>query len=315
MKILITGGSSFTGYWFVKELAEAGHEVFATFTRSGAGDYGDDALRELRVDRTIELCTPIWNCKFGDESFIELIRQEGDWDLFCHHGAYVHDYKSLNFDVLAAVQANTNNLQKVLEQLLEVNCRKVLLTGSVFEQGEGMGEQPLRAFSPYGLSKGLTAELFQFWCRQLDFMLAKFVIPNPFGPFEEKRFTAYLINNWLNDNIPGVNTPDYVRDNIHVSLLAKAYCSFAETIVKGTDRLQLNPCGYIDSQGAFAQRLASAMKARLGKSCELQLAQQEVFDEPRIRVNFDRPEAVLKDWDEENAWDQMADFYLQNRVK
>ena len=27
MKILFTGASSFTGYWFVKTLAEAGHEV------------------------------------------------------------------------------------------------------------------------------------------------------------------------------------------------------------------------------------------------------------------------------------------------
>ena len=36
MKILITGGSSFTGYWFIKELAAAGHEMFATFTRAGA---------------------------------------------------------------------------------------------------------------------------------------------------------------------------------------------------------------------------------------------------------------------------------------
>ena len=31
MKILFTGGSSFTGYWFVRELAAAGHDVTAVF--------------------------------------------------------------------------------------------------------------------------------------------------------------------------------------------------------------------------------------------------------------------------------------------
>jgi len=315
VKILITGGSSFTGYWFIKELAAAGHEVFATFTRAGADQYEDDDLRARRVNESIKLCTPVWSCAFGDNAFVEIIKQEKGWDLLCHHGAFVQDYKSIDFDILAAVQANTNNLKKLLEQLANVDCSKLLLTGSVFEQDEGLGEQPLRAFSPYGLSKGLTSEMFKFWCQHYGIDLARFVIPNPFGPFEEKRFTAYLINNWLNDNIPGVNTPDYVRDNIHVSLLAKAYCGFAETTVNGSSRTQLNPCGYIESQGAFAQRLAAAMKTRLGKPCGLELAQQEVFDEPRIRVNFDQPDIAAMDWDEGIAWDQMAEFYLQNQAK
>ena len=313
MKILITGGSSFTGYWFIRELAAAGHEVFATFTRADADQYDD--LRALRVNQSVELCTPVWNCAFGDESFLALIKQEKDWDLLCHHGAYVHDYKSIDFDVLAAVQANTNKLKTVLERWLDAGCDKVLLTGSVFEQDEGMGEQPLRAFSPYGLSKGLTSQMFKFWCQHFSVNLAKFVIPNPFGPYEEKRFTAYLINNWLNDKTPAVNTPDYVRDNIHVSLLAKAYCRFAEETVNGGNRTQLNPCGYVESQGAFAQRLATEMKSRLGKPCELTLARQEVFDEPRIRVNFDQPDIATMDWSEDKAWDQMAEFYLPHPAK
>ena len=34
MKILFTGGSSFTGCWFIQELAAAGHEVTAVFRKS-----------------------------------------------------------------------------------------------------------------------------------------------------------------------------------------------------------------------------------------------------------------------------------------
>ena len=309
MKILITGGSSFTGYWFIRELAAAGHEVVATFTRSGIDQY--DELRASRIGESLKHCTPVWNCSFGDDSFIRALRDQGDWDLLCHHGAFVQDYKSIDFDVIAALQANTNNLKPVLEQLTDANCGKLLLTGSVFEQDEGMGEQPLRAFSPYGLSKGLSAQMFRFWCEHLGIGLHKFVIPNPFGPFEEKRFTAYLINNWLNDNGAGVNTPDYVRDNIHVSLLAKAYCRFAEETASGSDRVQLNPCGYIESQGDFARRVAREMQPRLGKACELDLAKQVNFDEPRIRVNFDKPYMEAIDFDESEAWDRMAEYYLQ----
>jgi nucleoside-diphosphate-sugar epimerase len=310
VKILITGGSSFTGYWFIRELAAAGHEVFATFTRSGAEQY--DELRARRINETVKLCNPVWNCAFGDDVFRKLIEQEKNWDLLCHHGAFVQDYKSIDFDVTSAVEANTNNLQETLARLTAANCDKLLLTGSVFEQDEGIGEQPLKAFSPYGLSKGLTSEIFKFWCQHFGMRLARFVIPNPFGPFEEKRFTAYLINNWLNGNTPSVNTPDYVRDNIHVSLLAKAYCQFAEEQARAGSRTRLNPCGYIESQGAFAQRLASEMKSRLGKPCDLELAKQEVFDEPRIRVNFDQSDSTALNWDEKAAWDALAEYYLAN---
>lgn len=311
MKILLTGGSSFTGYWFIKELAAAGHEIFATFTAPGPEHY--DELRARRVRESIHLCTPVWNCRSGDDAFIELIGREKGWGLFCHHGAFVRDYKSLDFDVMAAVEANTHNLRTVLARLADSGCGKVLLTGSVFEQNEGKGEEPLQAFSPYGLSKGLTREVFRFWCARYGVNLSSFVIPNPFGPYEEKRFTAYLINNWLAGKTPSVNTPDYVRDNIHVSLLAKAYRRFVSEIAAGTDRAQLNPSGYVETQGAFAQRLAGEMKARLGKPCDLTLAQQQVFDEPLTRVNFDRPDAAALGFDEIRAWDEMAAYYLRNQ--
>jgi hypothetical protein len=47
------------------------------------------------------------------------------------------------------------------------------------------------------------------------------VIANPFGPLEEPRFCAYLVKTWAAGQVPEVRTPLYVRDNIHVSLLAK----------------------------------------------------------------------------------------------
>jgi len=45
MKVLFTGGSSFSGYWFIRELAAAGHEVVAAFHRQ-LDEYPDDIRRK-----------------------------------------------------------------------------------------------------------------------------------------------------------------------------------------------------------------------------------------------------------------------------
>jgi len=62
--------------------------------------------------------------------------------------------------------------------------------------------------------------MFRYHCGEARIPLGKFVIPNPFGPFEEPRFTAYLMRSWKDGKPAGVKTPDYVRDNVPVDLLA-----------------------------------------------------------------------------------------------
>src|SRR5262249_61125795 len=135
-KILFSGGSSFTGSWFIRELAAAGHEVAAVFRRQPE-EYSD-AVRRQRVTLASQLCRPIYGCSFGDERFLKTI-EEGGWELLCQHGADVTNYKSPDFDAIAALQNNTKNLPAVLSALNAVGCCRVLLTGSVFEGGEGSG--------------------------------------------------------------------------------------------------------------------------------------------------------------------------------
>ena len=51
------------------------------------------------------------------------------------------------------------------------------------------------------------------------------------------------------------------------------------------------------------------MRPRTGLACRVQLADQTVFPEPRVRVNTDRVEVA--GWDEAGAWDGVAQWYLQ----
>jgi hypothetical protein len=137
----------------------------------------------------------------------------------------------------------------------------------------------------------------------------KFVIPNPFGPLEEPRFCAYLVGAWKKGEKARVNTPSYVRDNIHVSLLGAAYAKFVAETDAGRGRCKLNPSGYVETQGAFAERFAAAMRPRLGAACEVELARQTDYSEPLMRVNVDSAARYVSGWDETAAWDSAAEAY------
>jgi UDP-glucose 4-epimerase len=305
MRILLTGASSFSGLWFARALAASGHEVVAAL-RGTRGSYGQ-GVRAERVAELGRVAVLEEECVFGSERFLALAAS-GPWDLLCHHAAEVGNYRSPDFDVPGAVAANIRALPTVLRTMAGQGLRGMVLTGSVFEQDEGSGNAPLQAFSPYGLSKGLTAQVVRYWCGVLGIPLGKFVIPNPFGPFEEPRFCTYLIRTWKSGQAAEVRTPAYVRDNIHVDLLAASYARFAATVAGGPAFSRCNPSGYVESQGAFAQRFAAEIARRSGLDCQVILRRQTEFEEPATRINTE-PAASGLDWNEDAAWDAIAEYY------
>jgi UDP-glucose 4-epimerase len=304
MRILLTGASSFTGLWFARALAEAGHKVTAPLLRAKEAY---DGLRGERVALLGKYAEIVWSCAFGDERFVELAAR-GPWDRLCHHAAQIGDYRNPDFDIAGALAANTRNARAVLATMRGHGLKGAVLTGSVFEAHEGAGTEPLRAFSPYGVSKGLTAEVMRFRCAEAGVPLAKFVIPNPFGPYEEARFCNYLLQCWKAGKVASVKTPAYVRDNIHVSLLARCYAQAVEDADKAEFR-RINPSGYVETQGEFAKRFAGEIGARLGIECPLELLTQTEFPEPKERFNTEPVDGQALDWDEDAAWDELAGYY------
>lgn len=307
MRILLTGASSFTGYWFARALCEAGHDVVAAL-RADRGSYVT-GVRAQRVAALASVAEIVWNAPFGEARFLDLAGS-GEWDLLCHHAALVGDYRNADFDVAAAVAENTRSLPTVLRRMANGGVRGMVLTGSLFEHDEGAGNAPLLAFSPYGLSKGLTFQVVRYWCSKLGVALGKFVIPNPFGALEEPRFCAYLIRTWKERKEAEVHAPSYVRDNIHVGLLAACYARFAVLVPKGAALSRINPSGYVESQGAFAYRFAAEIAKRTGMDCAIVLRTQTDFSEPATRINTEPAVATLGvPWDENLAWDAIVDFY------
>lgn len=304
MRILLTGGSSFTGYWFAQMLHRSGATIVAPL-QGRIGEYTGG--RAERVSRLAKVATVVEGAAFGSEPFIRLL--DDPFDALCHHGAHVTNYRSMDFDAVAALSNNSLNVRKVLETARSRGLKAVIAIGSVFEQDEGLGDPPHCAFSPYGLSKGLTWQVFRFWCGALRIPLGKFVISNPFGPLEEPRFCSFLVNQWRAGNVAEVRTPSYVRDNIHVDLLALEYARFTKRMIEMKEDARIGVSGYRETQGAFAERFATEMRSRLGLACSVRLSKQTDFSEPMLRVNSDVPDTAAIGWNESDAWDGVAAFY------
>jgi UDP-glucose 4-epimerase len=305
MLALLTGGSSFSGYWFATRLRAAGFTVVAPLVGMPEAYSG---VRGVRVKKLSEVAELIGNCPFGSAAFLDLIARS-NFDVLCHHASRVGDYRNPDFDISAALADNVKNLRTIIERMQDHGLKAIVYTGSVFEENEGVGNEPLRAFSPYGLSKGITAQVIRYWCTQYSIPFGKFVISNPFGPLEEVRFCSYLIKTWRSGQIAEVRTPTYVRDNIHVDLLALAYADFVKRMIEIRRSDRLGPMGYIESQGAFSERYAEAMRPRLGLDCKLKFLQQTDFSEPFVRINSHVIDAEALGWSEADAWDGIAEYY------
>jgi nucleoside-diphosphate-sugar epimerase len=308
MKIVLTGVSSFTGYWFAKALAEGGHDVVAPL-RGSLQSYG--GLKAERIAKLNGLVDFRYGIEFGNQTFLSLIEEGGD--IIGHHASEVTNYKSMDFDVYKALQSNTKNINIVLECAKKSGFKGIVYTGSVFEPTEGVGQHPLQAFSPYGLSKGLSASMIQYWANYQDLKYGKFVIPNPFGVLEEERLTAYLFKSWSAGDVPEIKTPLYVRDNIPVDLLAIEYLNFLNKFNNShseTDYFHCSPSGIVGSQREFIELIKKKTEEHTKKKINIKFGTQQEFNEPLLRIN-QTPSLDRNDFNEQKFWQDYINFSIK----
>ena len=138
------------------------------------------------------------------------------------------------------------------------------------------GETPLIAFSPYGLSKGLTAEVVRHRCREFGMRYGKFVIPNPFGPPRSRASSLTSSGRGRRVRLRG-SIPPIMFATMSMSRCSAAYAKFVGEMAVGKGRDKLNPSGYVETQGTFADRVAAAMRARLTMQCRSSSRSRPIF--------------------------------------
>jgi nucleoside-diphosphate-sugar epimerase len=306
-RILLTGASSFTGMWIAQALAAAGFEVVATMQHD-RGAY--DAERLARIARVEAVADVAFGCPFGSTPFQNLVRSRPGIDALAHHAADVTGYRDPSFDATTALGRNLEGAPEALKLMADQGARAVVVTGTVFEAGEGGSPDAPLAVTPYGLSKTLTNIAFQHHAAWAGLTFGRFVIPSPFGVLEQQRsFPAYLFRSWFAGETPQVRTPAYLRDHLAAPRLGKAYADYLIQLLSGGAPSVARPSGWIATQGVFAAKVAAEASSRLGFACPLTLADQTDFPEPRERVNSDLAPA----WDQAAFWDAYVDWYAASR--
>lgn len=282
MRILMTGASCFTGRYFLRALRDAGHEVVAP---SG-----------LRI---------------GDTHFHDAL--DRGIDVFCHHGfrgqkACLADGE---FDPMIEAYGNVWYPRHQVRSMARAGVKRVVMTGTYFEPGEGgplAPDHPDRSPDAYGVAKRLASMALEEACRENGIFFSKFVIPNPFGPGEPRdKFVSQAARAWFRGEEFVVRTPAYIRDNIHVGVLARCYARFVGEL---TQARRMAPSGQVSSMGVFADTVAAEFHSRLGIEALVRWAKQTEFPEGSARSNGDNAHQLVR-FDDAEEWDRAIWAYKE----
>jgi UDP-glucose 4-epimerase len=301
MKVFLTGATSLSGFWIHQSLLKSSQKVWISMTRGCFSDYETDKACQ-RVELLKADSNPIFKCAFGSDAFIDFIKNN-ELDFLCLHGAYMPDYRSPNFNIQKALDVNLFRAEAVFD-LLKGSKTQVVYTGTVFEPNEGESGKPSPAVSPYGTAKALISQQIENLCKEREIVFKKFVIPNPFGPLEDKKFTRFVMETWKSGKPAEVKFPQYVRDNIHVKTLALAYCDFLNS-----PKLSIRPSQIQGSQKDFCFKLQKEVRERTSWACDLDILKQTEFAEPFSRINSDSTADFEKVYPQKQAWDEYVEFY------
>ncbi len=303
MRALVTGASSFTGCWFALALASQGVTVTAIQRRPRhVYPPAERARLALLADRV----TLLEAASLASEPVLAAIARSQP-DLLCLHGAAVGDHRDPRYDVLEAVARTTEGLDHLLDAFSAAGGRAVLVTGSVFEVGEGASTEPLRAVNLYGLAKSLIWQIVRFAAERRGLILGKFVIAHPVGPFDKTMgLVPDLLAAWRRGEPALVRRPELVRDFLPIDALAAAYAAAALKLL-GHGSVHLVPSLWPERTATFARRMARALRSRMGLDCAVaECEPSEPSEEPAIRIGLHDLRTLVPAWDPEAFWDLFA---------
>lgn len=305
--VLLTGASSFTGFWFAKELKLKGFNVFCPLPRS-ENDY--NGIKAKRIDNIKRDVTFVFNSPLGENKFNDLL--EKPFDILCLHGAHVQNYESPKFELLNSLNRNLNEIEYILKKSFLNGCKTVLWTSSIFEDVLDNNDENIDYYKvpwlKYALSKKTSYTIVKHLALSMGLKFIRFVIPNPFGPFEDKKLCFHLTKSLVEGNDFIVKTPDYVRDMIHIENLAEIY---VKQISQSSEKSfkECRPSEYRMKIFDFAKLLTLKYNRFHNTEHEIGKIKQEIFNEPLELLNSEFNSASRKSKDNDDLWRNYFGYY------
>ena len=272
MNILITGLNSFTGILLAKSLLNKGHKVIAlssgNITRLTT--LQKEEINLIYKNRFFKLLKNNYNL---DKEF-SLDNFEDNIDAFIIHGFKALDYKNLNLDSLTLMKDSLYWLEPLPRLLRKKSCKLVAYTGTYFENFTPELQ------TPYSLAKSMgwlyVKKLFS------EFKLLKYLLLNPYGTLESKKFTNSIIKTWLNRESVNLEYPFLIRDNIPAEFMIDDYVNNLETMLgcPTTFVKEFSPSYIVENNLEFASRLSSKLK-KFGYECKLNISENKLCNSVR----------------------------------
>jgi len=310
-RIILTGVSSFTGFWIAKSLAKAGHLLICPLPRP-SDSYKD--LKKKRLNALAEDSIQInYNSPYGSDQFMKLLSDGAD--LICFHGSVVKDYNSRDFSATEAIFANLNGVEKVIASIKATGTTRVIWTSSVFEDAVSLDVPEDDCKPPwyrYAISKKFSGLILQSLCNEKGIGFSRFVITNPFGPFEDPKICNFLARALIEKKPIEIRTPYYVRDMIHIGHLADSYLNLCQNLLSEKKVPELRPSEYSGRLIDFAKLFVQEIGQRLGYNTEISYAKSMVFDEPLSLINSVHVSSIIEPYQPDKEWDSLATFYTES---
>ncbi len=277
MKILFLGASSFTGFHFINRLSKnKSVKIYCTLTKKFK-NYKFERKVRLNLIKKIKNVKILESTKFGDRNFINVLKKI-KFDILCFHSAHAENYNDdKKFDYKKSLNENLNNVEDVFSILNE--NQRVIISNTVFQN---IKYKRYKAVNNYGKSKSKTYDVFKKFCLKNKIKYKSFYITNPWGIFEEKKLNYYLIKNWLENKVPIIEYPRYIRDNIFIDKLSNEYYKL---IFSKSEKIENFPSGYCCSNKVFINSLRKEFNKYFKKNAKVKFVYDVYHNQPIKRIN------------------------------
>lgn len=284
--VIMSGVSSFTGYWFAKELKEAGVETIGTLTREINEYTGLERARiELLQARGVVIRDQL---PTQSKKYLELL-DSFDRPTLALHGAPTAATKNADY-----VRTISEIYATIPELFFELKQKKgsVIVTESAYQY---LNKSVSR---DYGIAKAVLSEIYTGYAEKLGLDISRFVIGNPFGPLQGGRLASYIMECLSKQHKVELKKPDDIQNNQLIFPLAREYSALAQSNPKLRPRT-LVPIQYVETNRQFLRRLTLGFK----EYQKLIAPKPEAIDAPEIYL-------PLRDGDFKKIYSQPADWKI-----